>query len=103
MSENTREARARQRWEHHRRRGSDLALLRLWRRPAATAPSGSLAWEPPYTAGAALKRQKQNKNKNKTSKKQRWEHQWCPSACEGKGSLELVLEAVGWTEEKNEG
>ena len=44
-----------------RRRGSDLALLWLWCRPAATAPTGPLAWEPPYAAGAALKRQKKKK------------------------------------------
>ena len=35
----------------------DLALLWLWRRPAATAPIGPLDWEPPYAAGSALKRQ----------------------------------------------
>ena len=40
------------------RRGSDLVLLWLWRGPAATAPIRPLAWEPPYAAGAALKRQK---------------------------------------------
>ena len=47
------------------RRGSDPALLWLWRRPAATAPIGPLAWEPPHAAGAALekaKRQKKNQN-----------------------------------------
>ena len=38
-----------------RRRGSDLALLWLWRRPAATALIRPLAWEPPHAAGAALK------------------------------------------------
>ena len=38
----------------------DLALLWLWRRPAAAAPTRSLAWEPPYTAHAALKRQKRS-------------------------------------------
>ena len=38
--------------------GSDLALLRLWRRLAAVAPIRHLAWEPPYVAGAALKIQK---------------------------------------------
>ena len=32
----------------------DPALLWLWRRPVATAPTGPLAWEPPYAAGAAL-------------------------------------------------
>ena len=42
-----------------RRHGSDLALLWLWRRPAAVAPIGPLAWEPSYAKGAALK----NKNK----------------------------------------
>ena len=36
----------------------DLALLWLWRRPAATAPIRPLAWEPPCAEGAALKRQK---------------------------------------------
>ena len=43
------------------RYGSDL--LWLWRRPAAVAPIGPLAWEPPYAAGAALKRQKTKKKK----------------------------------------
>ena len=28
--------------------GWDPALLWLWRRSAATAPIGPLAWEPPY-------------------------------------------------------
>ena len=41
--------------------GLDLALLGLWRRPAATAPIEPLAWEPPYAVGAALKRQKTKK------------------------------------------
>ena len=36
------------------RRVSDLALLWLWCRPAATAPTRALAWEPPYAVGAAL-------------------------------------------------
>ena len=43
------------------RRGSDSALLRLWCRLVALAPIQSLAWEPPYAAGAAqeiAKRQK---------------------------------------------
>ena len=38
------------------RRGSDPVLLWLWRRPAAKALIRPLAWEPPYTAGAALKK-----------------------------------------------
>ena len=50
--------------------GLDLALLWLWCRSAATAPIQPLAWEPPYAAGAALKRQK-NKNKKKQKAKQK--------------------------------
>ena len=38
------------------RRGSDLALLWLRCRPAATAPIQPLAWEPPYAKGAALRK-----------------------------------------------
>ena len=38
--------------------GSDLALLWLWRRLAATAPIRPLAREPPYAAGAALEKAK---------------------------------------------
>ena len=46
-----------------RRHGSDLELL--WCRLAATAQIQSLAWEPPYAVGAALKRQKTKKKKKK--------------------------------------
>ena len=38
------------------RRGSDL--MWLWHRPAAVAPIGPLAWEPPNAAGVALKSKK---------------------------------------------
>ena len=41
-----------------RRHSSDLVLLWLWCRPAAAAPIWPLTWEPPYSVGAALKRQK---------------------------------------------
>ena len=34
---------------------SDLMLLWLWCRPAAVAPVGPLAWEPPYAKDVALK------------------------------------------------
>ena len=44
-----------------RRHGLDPKLLWLWRRLAATAPIGPLAWEPPYAMGVALKRQKDKK------------------------------------------
>ena len=49
------------------RRGSDPALLWLWRRLVATAPSGPLAWEPPHAVRVALKRQKTKKKKCKES------------------------------------
>ena len=39
----------------------DMALLWLWRRPAAVALIRPLAWEPPYATGAAQKRQKTKK------------------------------------------
>ena len=44
--------------------GSDSALLWLWRRLAATALIGSLAWEPPCATGAALKKHTNKKNNN---------------------------------------
>ena len=40
------------------RRGLDPTLLWLWHRPAAIAPIPPLAWEMPYAADVALKRQK---------------------------------------------
>ena len=41
-----------------RRRSSDPVLLWLWCRPVAVAPIGPLAWESPYTTGAALEKDK---------------------------------------------
>ena len=41
-----------------RRCGPDLALLQLWHRPAARALIQPLAWELPYAAPAALKKNK---------------------------------------------
>ena len=49
------------------RRGSDPALLWLWRRLAATAPIGPLAWEPPYAAGVAQEMAERPKKKKKES------------------------------------
>ena len=50
----------------------DPALLCLWfRAAAAAAPIGPLAWDPPYVAGAALKRQKKKKKKRKKKKKKK--------------------------------
>ena len=47
------------------RQGLDPELLWLWRRPAATAPIRPLAWELPFTAGAAQKMAKRKKKKEK--------------------------------------
>ena len=44
---------------------SDLAMLWLWHRQAATALIRPLAWKPPYAAAAALKRQTRQKKKKK--------------------------------------
>ena len=41
----------------------DLVLLWLWYRLAVVAPIQPLAWELPYAAGVALKRQKTKINK----------------------------------------
>ena len=38
--------------------GSDVVLLWLWRRPTATAPIGTEAWELSYATGGALKKAK---------------------------------------------
>ena len=46
-----------------RRRHSNLVLLWLWHRLAATALIRPLAWELPYAAGVALEGQKNNNNK----------------------------------------
>ena len=48
------------------RRSSDLVLLWLWCRLAATPLIRPLPWEPPYAAGVAIKRQKTNKKQTKT-------------------------------------
>ena len=48
-----------------RRRGSDLVLLWLWCRPAATAPIRPLAWESAYATGAALEKPTAKKPKKK--------------------------------------
>ena len=39
-----------------RRRGSDLVLLELWSRLTAVAQIRPLAWEPPFSMGAALEK-----------------------------------------------
>ena len=54
-----------------RRHCSDPVLLWLWRRLAATALIGPLAWEPPYATGVALKRQKDRQKDKKKKKKKK--------------------------------
>ena len=51
------------------RRGSDPMLLRLWHRPAATAPIRSLAWGLPDAMGAAIEKTKKKKKKKKKHNK----------------------------------
>ena len=48
--------------------GSDLVLLLLWHRPAATALIRPLAWEPPYAVGVALRKTKKKKKKERKKK-----------------------------------
>ena len=50
----------------------------LWRRPAAADPITPLAWEPPYAAGVALKRQKTRKEgeRKEGRKRERKEGRW---------------------------
>ena len=47
---------------------SDLALLWLWRRLAAVVPIRPLPWEPPYAAGAALEKTKDEEKKKDKEK-----------------------------------
>jgi len=56
------------------RRGSDPALLCLWRRPVATAPIRLLAWEPPYAAGAAQEIATTTTTKRQKTKKKKKNH-----------------------------
>jgi len=51
------------------RRGSDPALLWLWRRLAATALIQPLAWEPPYAVGAAQRNSKKTRERPKEVEK----------------------------------
>ena len=51
------------------RQGLDLTWLWLWHRQEATALIQPLAWEPPYAAGAALKRKKKKREREEKSVK----------------------------------
>ena len=82
-----------------RRCASDLALLWLWRRPAATALIRPLGWEPPYAAGVALKGQK-TKGKRKKSvkatclKNQTIEYDWMISKLTPCSQLETCYRII---------
>ena len=43
-----------------------MVLQWLWCRPVATDPIRPLAWEPPYAAGAALKKDKRKQYRGNT-------------------------------------
>ena len=51
------------------RHGSDPALLWLWCRPAAVAPIGPLAWEPPDAVCAVPEKAKRKGRKRKRKSK----------------------------------
>ena len=52
-------------WWCRSRHGSDPTLTWLWCRPATTALIRPLAWEPPHTSGAALKKANKQRKKRK--------------------------------------
>jgi len=62
------------------RLGSNLVLLWPWRRPAATAPIGPLAWEPSHAAGVALEKAKRQKKK-KRERERDFPYSRLPSPC----------------------
>ena len=68
----------------------DPVLLWLWRRPAATALIGPLAWDPPYAEGVALKRQ-QPQNIKSTVLTVKWQS-WDMNP--GHGSIEAALQPL---------
>ena len=71
------------------RRGSDPALLWLWRRLVVTALIRPLAWEPPSVAGAAQRNSKRKKKKKKERRRR------CSTY--GEQTCSLQGEGVGWT------
>ena len=74
------------------RRGLDLTLLWLWRRPEAVAPIRPLAWEHPCAMGAALKRKRQKKN----LRKQNLFHPWLLESVDAKRGICRENHKRGW-------
>ena len=66
-----------------RRCSLDLVLLWLWCRPAAIAPTGPLAWLPPYAMGATLKGKKRKEKRDR-------EGLLCPGALQGPAWFQLL-------------
>ena len=62
-------------------------MLWLWCRPAATALIGPLAWDPPYAAGAALKKKKKKEKQSRETGRVQG------GRCRGK--VELFSEVLG--------
>ena len=67
---------------------SDPVLLWLWRRLAATALIGPLAWESPYATGAALEKAKRQKKKKRNTER----------ASLNKQKKKKKEEEIGWKE-----
>ena len=63
----------------------------LWWRPQATAPIQSLAWEPPYATGAALKKKTPPKKKEYY---ERTASEWSERDEENKNSAVLGIVTV---------
>ena len=59
------------------RHGSNLVLLWLWRRLAATVLIRPLAWEPPYAAGAAQEMAKRQKDQKKKKNLGEFDYRCC--------------------------
>ena len=78
-----------------RRCSLDVALLRLWRRPAAAAPIGPLTWELPYATGATIKKQKQTNNKKNPHNLRTRHKRWLSINQEADSHLTLNL-LVSW-------
>ena len=52
--------------------GSDLALLWLWRRPAAIAPIRPIAWESPYATSVPPPKKKDKRQKERKKEESRY-------------------------------
>ena len=79
-----------------RRGGSDLVLLWLWLWPAAVAPIGPLAWEPPYAVNVALKSERK-KSLKKRNIKNRSPTRFQSRTCQHKAvPLTSCLNVISW-------